>query len=180
MDRLVKLLGHRIDLRSAPGKGSVFAVEVPVASGVAEASMAGAIESEAEAAADVSILAGKKLLVVDDDEMVLNSTASILLAWGCQVTLAVSLGQVEQYLKDGMTWDMVISDYQLENHTTGIDVINMVQQHQSHKLPCILVSGDTGPTVLKLAAVSGHHLLHKPVKPAKLRSLAIHLLEDAE
>jgi signal transduction histidine kinase len=31
VDRLVKLLGHRIELRSAPGKGSVFALEVPVA-----------------------------------------------------------------------------------------------------------------------------------------------------
>lgn len=178
VDRLVKLLGHRIDLRSAPGRGSVFAVEVPIASGIAESSMAGAVDPETEAVTDNSILAGKKLLVVDDDEMVLNSTASILVAWGCQVTLAVSLEQVEQYLQDGMAWDMVISDYQLQNHTTGIDVITMVQQHQSQKLPCILVSGDTGPTVLKLAAVSGHHLLHKPVKPAKLRSLAIHLLED--
>lgn len=180
VDRLVKLLGHRIDLRSAPGKGSVFAVEVPIASGGAESPIAGTIDPETEAVTDNSILAGKKLLVVDDDEMVLNSTASILLAWGCQVTLAASVAQVEQYLQNGMTWDMVISDYQLENHATGIDVITMVQQHQSQKLPCILVSGDTGPTVLKLAAVSGHHLLHKPVKPAKLRSLAIHLLEDTE
>ncbi|HZW23979.1 MAG TPA: ATP-binding protein [Gallionella sp.] len=182
VDRLVKLLGHRIDLRSAPGKGSVFAVEVPIASGVSESSMAGTIdaETEIETVTDNSILAGKKLLVVDDDEMVLNSTASILLAWGCQVTLATSLSQVEQFLQNGMAWDMIISDYQLENHATGIDVITMVQQHQSQKLPCILVTGDTGPTVLKLAAVSGHHLLHKPVKPAKLRSLAIHLLEDTE
>ncbi|MFZ3017633.1 MAG: ATP-binding protein [Gallionella sp.] len=178
VDRLVKLLGHRIDLRSATGKGSVFAVEVPIASGAIAASVVHAVEPENETVADNSVLAGKKLLVVDDDEMVLNSTASILIAWGCQVTLATSLAQVEQSLQNGMTWDMVISDYQLENNTTGIDVIGMVQQNQAQNLPCILVSGDTGPTVLKLAAVSGHHLLHKPVKPAKLRSLAIHLLEE--
>jgi len=180
VDRLVRLLGHRIDLRSAPGKGSVFAVEVPIASSAIEPSISTSIEPESEGAADGSALAGKKLLVVDDDEMVLNSTASILVAWECQVTLATTVTQVEQYLQDGMTWDMVISDYQLENNATGIDVISMVHQRLSRNIPCILVSGDTGPTVLKLAAVSGYHLLHKPVKPAKLRSLVIHLLEEVE
>lgn len=179
VDRLVKLLGHRIDLRSAPAKGTVFAVEVPIASGAIEPSMGSPIESETDSATDSSTLAGKRLLVVDDDEMVLNSTASILLSWDCDVTLATTVTQVEQYLQSGMTWDMIISDYQLEHNATGIDVIAMVHQRLAKTLPCILVSGDTGPTVLKLAAVSGYHLLHKPVKPAKLRSLVIHLLEES-
>lgn len=182
VDRLAKLLGHRIDLRSAAGKGSVFAVEVPIAAGSMASSMVTVMEP-AEATTDSaanSVLTGKKLLVVDDDEMVLNSTASILIAWGCQVTLATTLAQVSQYLENGITWDMIISDYQLENNATGIDVISMVYQRQADKPPSILISGDTGPAVLKLAAVSGFHLLHKPVKPAKLRSLAIHLLEDAQ
>jgi CheY-like chemotaxis protein len=177
VDRLVKLLGHKIDLHSAPGLGSVFAVEVPIAQSPAESASNGTKEREIESVTDESALAGKKLLVVDDDEMVLNSTARILAAWGCEVTLATSMTQVEQFLQDGLTWDMIISDYQLENHATGIDVIAAVQAHLGASLPCILVSGDTGPAVLKLAAVSGHHLLHKPVKPAKLRSLLIHLLE---
>ena len=179
VDRLVKLLGHRIDLRSAPGNGSVFAVEVPIASGAVAPSTT-ATEPETEGMADNQALTNKKLLVVDDDEMVLNSTARILATWGCQVTLATTVAQVKQLLEEGMTWDLVISDYQLENNTTGIDVITLVHQRQGKELPCILVSGDTGPAVLKLAAVSGHHLLHKPVKPAKLRSLAIHMLEESQ
>lgn len=180
VDRLVRLLGHRIDLRSAPERGTVFALEVPIAAGAIEPPMGGTTELESDVAADNSALAGKRLLVVDDDEMVLNSTASILIAWNCQVTLATTVTQVEQYLQDGMTWDMIISDYQLENNATGIDVIAIVHQRLGRNLPCILVSGDTGPAVLKLAAVSGYHLLHKPVKPAKLRSLVIHLLEEVQ
>ncbi len=177
VDRLVKLLGHRIELRSAPGLGTVFAVEVPIAQVAVETAADAAQNRNSETSADDSILAGKRLLVVDDDEMVLNSTARILAAWGCEVTLAASVAQVEGLLQDGLSWDLVISDYQLENHATGIDVIAKVKEHQGVGLPCILISGDTGPTVLKLAAVSGHHLLHKPVKPAKLRSLLIHLLD---
>lgn len=182
VDRLVKLLGHKIDLRSAPGRGTVFAVEVPITSKAADepSLFSSGYDAEPENLIEQSPLIGKRLLVVDDDDMVLNSTASILLAWGCNVTLATSQSLVESYLQDGMSWDMIISDYQLEDHTTGIDVINMVRRHQAKEVPCILISGDTGAAVLKLAAVGGYHLLHKPVKPAKLRSLTIHLLEEAQ
>lgn len=181
VDRLVKLLDHKIDLRSALGRGTVFAVEVPISTAAMDEPhiASSSLDSEPDKPIDHSPLAGKQLLVVDDDDMVLNSTASILNAWGCNVTLASALSQVERYLQDGMSWDMIISDYQLENQTTGIDVINLVRQHLAKELPCILISGDTGPAVLKLASVGGYHLLHKPVKPAKLRSLTIHLLEEA-
>ncbi|MDP1849493.1 MAG: hybrid sensor histidine kinase/response regulator, partial [Solirubrobacteraceae bacterium] len=179
VDRLVKLLGHRLKLRSAPGKGSVFALEVPIApntlrsSGTAE-QVSGGLNQEVEK----SPLTGKSLLIVDDDAAVLSGTAGILTSWGCRVNAAASVAQVEQFLHDGMKWDLIISDYQLGNNTNGIDVIDLVRQHQNQRIPCILISGDTSPTVLKLASVSGHHLLHKPVRPAKLRSLIEHLLED--
>lgn len=179
VDRLVRLLGHRITLRSAPGRGTVFAVEAPIAVMPEVVEVPSLVESVAVAQSEESPLYGKQLLVVDDDEMVLNSTASILHAWGCQATLATSLAQVEQYLRDGQRWDIVISDYQLEKNTTGLDVIATVRRGLKTNLPCLLISGDTGPAVLKLAAVGGHHLLHKPVKPAKLRSLLIHLLDAA-
>ncbi|TAN78246.1 MAG: response regulator, partial [Gallionella sp.] len=122
---------------------------------------------------------GKKLLVVDDDALVLSGTASVLASWGCEVDAATSREQVEQLLRSGAKWDLIISDYQLENDTNGIDVIALVRQHCSKPIPCILVSGNTTPAILKLAGTNGHHLLHKPVKPAKLRSLAVYLLEGA-
>ena len=179
VDRLVKLLGHRIELRSAPGKGSVFALEVPIVSN-ADRSPAAAEQVSANLNQEVekSLLAGKKLLIVDDDAAVLTSTTGILTSWGCQVSAAASVAQVEQFLRDGMKWDLIVSDYQLGNNTNGIEVIDLVRQHQNQQIPCILISGDTSPTVLKLASVSGHYLLHKPVRPAKFRSLIEHLLED--
>ncbi|MDD5385522.1 MAG: ATP-binding protein [Gallionella sp.] len=180
VDRLVKLLGHRIELRSAPGKGSVFALEVPITSNSGRSSMAAAEQVSADLNQEVekSPLAGKRLLIVDDDAAVLSGTTGILTSWGCQVNAAASVAQVEQFLRDGVKWDLIVSDYQLGNNTNGIDVIDLVRQHQNQRIPCILISGDTSPAVLKLASISGHHLLHKPVRPAKLRSLIEHLLED--
>ena len=177
VDRLVKLLGYRIELRSAPGKGSVFALEVPLARRPGKSSSAAQTLSGPGQGLEESLLTGKRLLVVDDDPMVLSSTASILTSWGCIVSTAASLAQVGQFLRDGETWDFIISDYQLRNNESGIDIVAIVHQHHGRQIPCILISGDTSPAIVKLASVSGHHLLHKPVRPAKLRSLIIYLLE---
>ena len=182
VDRLVKLLGYRIELRSAPNKGSVFALEVPIAhvSERLSVSADARIPVDTDQKIEGSSLHGKRLLIVDDDAAVLSSTAGILTSWGCQVSAASSVAQVEQFLRNKAEWDLVISDYQLGSSTNGIDVINLVHQYKNQQIPCILISGDTSPTILKLASVSGYHLLHKPVRPAKLRSLVVHLLEEGE
>lgn len=175
VDRLVKLLGHCIEVRSASGKGSVFAVEAPLA---AQPGRAPATQLLPDQGAEASSLTGKRLLIVDDDAAVLFGTSDIMASWGCQVSAAASVAQVEQMIRDGAEWDFIISDYQLENDTNGIDVVDLVRRHQKQQVPCILITGDTSTAVLKLVSVSGHHLLYKPVKPAKLRSLILHLLAE--
>lgn len=176
VDRLTNLLGHRMELRSAPGKGSVFAVEAEISAPPSEASNKGNMIKTNQNISN-NPLTGKRVLVVDDDNMVLSSTASVLTAWGCIVDTADSLTMVNELLLLGESWDLLISDYQLSNDTTGFDVVAMICQHQKISVPCIFISGDTGATILKLVNISGHHLLHKPVRPAKLRSLVTHLLQ---
>ncbi len=183
VDRLVNLLGHSLELRSAPGKGTVFALTVPLVADMAgNLSMDGhsAHAAHSEPRIDCTPFIGKRLLVVDDDALVLASTASILASWGCSVSPASSLADVQKMLSGGAGWDLVISDYQLADDVTGIDVINAVRESLSETPPCILISGDTSPSVLKLASVSGLHLLHKPVRPAKLRSLVLYLIEESK
>jgi signal transduction histidine kinase/ActR/RegA family two-component response regulator len=179
VDRLVKLLGHTLKLHSAPGKGSVFAVEAPVAINIDRRGQAALQSKEEPQKTEISPLAKARLLVVDDDATVLTGTANLLASWGCKVSVAASLTEVEHLLQNGETWDFIISDYQLgDNNANGIEVIATVRQHQNKQVPCILISGDTSQAVLKLASVNGHHLLHKPVKPAKLKSLILHALRD--
>lgn len=181
VDRLVNLLGHRIELRSVSGSGSVFALEVSLANSHRSTGKADDVESlyDPVLAIENNPLTGKRVLVVDDDRMVLASTASVLASWGGLVDTAESLDRVEQLLRNGQLWDLVISDYQLGNDTSGLDVIAMVRQYHDDSVPCILISGDTSPIILKLASLSGHPLLHKPVRPAKLRSLVVHLVQSS-
>jgi CheY-like chemotaxis protein len=176
VDRLVKLLGHRIELRSAPGVGSVFALEVHRK----PRSRRSNIQSfDRRHDADESLMAGKKVLVVDDDAAVLSGTSGLLKSWGCEPSMAASFSEVEQLLRDGSTWDFIISDYQLGGDKDGADVIALVRQHHNKLVPCILISGNTNQAVSIAANAVGYHLLHKPVKPGKLRSLIKHLLKEA-
>lgn len=178
VDRLAKLLDHKLTLDSAPNRGTMFAVEVPLSS-VRHTVKEVQPEAAGEVVADygLSRLRDRRVLVVDDDEMVLMGTAGLLTSWGCVVDKALSIQQVTEMLEEGKQWDILVSDWQLEGGVSGMDVISAVQQGLKASTPCILVSGDTSPAVLKLASVGGHHLLHKPVKPAKLRSILEHLLD---
>ncbi|MEQ1917346.1 MAG: response regulator, partial [Gallionella sp.] len=124
-------------------------------------------------------LSGKRVLVVDDDQLVLTSTSTILTAWGGQVSLAGGLQSVQEMLSEGKDWDLIISDYQLGVAETGLDVIRAVREQRSKDIPAILISGDTSPELLQLVNSAGHHLIHKPVKPAKLRSLLMFLLQES-
>lgn len=184
VNRLAKLLQHPLGVRSEPGRGTVFYVDVPIQSGqrprpVLRTAPEITDDGLQPALAHPSQLAGKRLLVVDDDALVLSSTAGLLENWSCVISSAVSLQQVERLLDEGGDWDMVISDYQLGHDTSGIDVVALIRRRLQREVPCILISGDTSPALLKLATVSGHHLLHKPVRPAKLRALTIFLLDEA-
>lgn len=181
VDRLVKLLGIGIELRSAPGKGTMFALQMAMgrAPDRSERSDKHAAFVASEPNVEMLPLRGKRVLVVDDDELVLTSTSTILSAWGGSVSLAGSLQVVLDKLAAGKDWDLIISDYQLGVEETGLDVIKAVREQRHRDVPAILISGDTSPELLQLANSAGHHLIHKPVKPAKLRSLVMYLLQGS-
>ncbi len=175
--RLVKLLDHRIELRSKPGRGSLFAIDVPrTIEPMPQSSAIGLIATEQQP--ESILFDGEKLLIVDDDVLVLESTASILVSWGYDVTTATSLSVVKSLLSEGGQWNLLITDYQLGNDITGFDVIREVRQYRNIEIPCILISGDTSQELQKRASDGGFHLLHKPVKPAKLRSLVQFFLKE--
>ena len=78
---------------------------------------------------------------------------------------------------DGTVPEIVISDYRLRDGETGAQAIAKVVAFCGHPIPGVLVTGDTAPERLREAAHSGHAVLHKPVRPGKLRALLLHLLD---
>jgi len=176
VDRLAKLLKHPLDLRSAPQQGSTFAIEVPRVPDVQDLLAADSLVQPA-AFNKPDEFSGLQVLVVDDDALVRNGTGGLIASWGCQVELAASLAEVRQRCADNC-FDLVICDYRLPDGT-GLELADFVHTHCIGKPAFILISGDTSPEVLQQVVAKGHHLLHKPVRPAKLRSMMSFVLKNS-
>ncbi|MFZ2163255.1 MAG: ATP-binding protein [Sideroxyarcus sp.] len=174
VDRLARLLRHSLTLRSAPNRGSTFSVTVPREFGVEE------LLAEQENAPYTVMprhdsMENLQVLIVDDDMLVRISTAGILESWGCHVSVAGDL-QESKDLCLQTQFDLVICDYRLPDGN-GLMLADLIKEKCEIQPAFILVSGDTAPEIQQAAADRGLHLMHKPVRPAKLRSLVIFLLK---
>jgi len=74
--------------------------------------------------------------------------------------------------------DLIISDFRLADGHSGIAAIEALRRAFQDAIPAFLISGDTAPERLREAQESGHHLLHKPVRPMKLRAMLSQLLRS--
>ena len=167
VDRLCRLLDHPIEVKSTVGKGSVFAVTVPVAPANKRA-----IEASIVPRAQPSLANDKLVLVIDDDPLVLEGMSGIFRKWGCRVIIADSDSKaLKAAAEQDDVPDLIISDYHLANGRTGIETVEWLRGELSAPIPAFLISGDTDPATLHEAKVKGFHLLHKPVDPMALRAM---------
>lgn len=172
VDRMAKLLGSQIELKSKEGRGSVFSIKVARgnAKRVVE-EIAPAIPVRRER------LNGALVVFVDDEASILEGMEVLLRDWGCQPIIAASaVGALAALAEAGRAPDIIISDYRLRDRETGIDVITQIREQYGAGIPSVLVSGDTAPELLRAAKDRGLQILHKPVRPAKLRALIDHLI----
>ena len=122
---------------------------------------------------------GKLVLIIDDVPIVLEGTGGLLRQWGYSVVTASSDDAALFHLAErALRPDLIISDYHLANGKTGIETVERIGFMFDTSIPAILISGDTAPEPLQDATASGHHLLHKPVQPMKLRTLLNQVLKN--
>ncbi len=175
VDRLGRLLGHPVQLQSNPGRGSRFSVLVPLA-----AELRDPVPSlTALQAADLAL--GKRVMVIDDDVLVLDGMRGILQSWGCRVLTAASGAAALASVADGGGQpDLIISDLRLADGESGIEVIERLREALGAAIPAFVISGDTAPERLREASAGGYHLLQKPVSPMTLRTTLNRLLKSHE
>ena len=164
VERSAQLLGVDVRLRSALGCGSRFTLRVPRA-------IAGASEDPAQESSVVTDLAGLSVLLIEDDPAARVALADLLQSWGCIVAAASNCAGALKLLERGLLPAVVVSDYRLGDGVDGLRVITAVREATGTNLPACLMSGDTDAALMQVAHAAGLTLLHKPVRPAKLRSL---------
>jgi two-component system, sensor histidine kinase len=173
VDRLARLLGYRVGLRSRLGKGSVFSITVP--RGAPE----DYVPAEGSPEAAAFDLSHSLVLVIDDEAAVQEGMAALLRKWKCDVLTAGSGAEMMTKLVAVQRLpDLIVSDYRLRGTENGIQVVEMLRSEFNVDIPALLVTGDTAPDRLRDAEASGLPILHKPLNPARLRTLITNLLRE--
>ena len=164
VERTAHLLGHPFTLRSRVGQGTRFTLELPLA-------RADAAPPEPAPAAPVTRLNGLAVMVIEDDALAAEGLVGLLESWGCTVTAADGQQQALAQMAQTGVPDVIVSDYRLRGEDNGIAAVNALCGAAGHSIAACLMSGDTDHALIMQARQAGLTLLHKPVRPAKLRSL---------
>jgi PAS domain S-box-containing protein len=167
VERLSRLLGHPMGVRSVPGKGSLFWVEVPLAPGAARPEA-----PDAPGEGSARDLSGTLVVLVDDDPQVLKGTTALLEEWGCSVICAETIGSALTRIdQSARAPDLILADLRLRGEETGVMAIELINQFAGCRAPGAIITGDTDPERIREASRSGYPLLHKPVDVDALRGL---------
>ncbi|WP_437883175.1 hybrid sensor histidine kinase/response regulator [Pseudomonas sp. LRF_L74] len=164
-DGLCRVLGHRLQVRSWPGHGSVFSVSVPLARQVAPAAVVRQVEQNAHA------LSGAQVLCIDNEDSILAGMHSLLSRWGCQVWTARNRLECENLLSEAMVPHLALVDYHLDEGDTGTELMAWLRKRLGQPLPGVVISADGRAELVASIHASGLDYLAKPVKPAALRAL---------
>lgn len=173
VERMARLLGTEVGIKSVVTKGSVFSIRVP--RGNAKRVMEKIAPAHPIQRKEIK---GALVAFIDDEATILEGMEVLLNDWGCEpVIAATGVGALASLAQAGRPPDVIVSDYRLREGENGIDVIAQIREHYRLNIPGVLVSGDTGPELLREAKEKGLRILHKPVRPAKLRALIEHLVD---
>lgn len=174
--RMADAVGHKIDFRSIPGKGSVFRVTVPISSQQYE--IAEEPSPDAPSHPLQLKLEDSFVILVEDNPHFKDAMKNLFTRWGaqclaadCHSSLQEQLDQVERIP------DVIVADYYLKDEIVGPDVIGQVRKrYNAPDIPAVIVTATPYPAVLEHAARENCELLTKPVAPAEMRALLLHLL----
>ena len=175
VERTAQLLGCRLQLRSTLGRGTRFSIDVPLAPPGSAALVSTPPEYPLQ-----DELAGVVVLVIEDDALARAGMVSLLESWGVDVREAENMSSALWHLKQGVVPAVIVSDYRLREDENGLEVIRQLRAAAGYATPACLISGDTDPALMQSARQAGLALLHKPVRPAKLRSLIRRLAVAAQ
>jgi len=172
VSRLGRLLGHRIGVRSRPGRGSMFCIDVPPGD-------PGLIQAPATLTAPGQMPADALVLLIDDESTVLRGMAELFDNWNIDLVTAHSAAEAILWLAPlGRTPDVIVCDYRLPDED-GLAAIARLHDCLGRDVAAILVTGDTAPDTIQRITQAGFPLLHKPLRPAKLRALLTHLIRQS-
>jgi two-component system, sensor histidine kinase len=176
VNRLSRLLDLSLDVRSQPGRGSSFLLQLPV---VATRAAAPGFAAPSVPKPPRSRL--RHVLLVEDHGGVRDAMRMLLGTEGYAVVVASSAEEALRIAEsDARRFELVIADYHLGAGRSGLEIIRDLRARCGAALKCILMSGDTSTAVKGLQADEGLRLVSKPLRAERLLALIRELLADRD
>lgn len=167
VERIARLLRLRVEVQSRVGRGSMFSVSVPLAPSLPAANNSGS--NSLLDSLNVP-LQGRRLLVIDNEEIILQGMQGLLQQWGAEVVLALDAESGIRAL-DGEPPDAILVDYHLDNGLTGCDAVSRIRDHFQQVLPAIMITADRSEHCQRVLREMVIPVLNKPLKAGKLRAM---------
>lgn len=176
VQRVSDLLKHPLHVRSVPGKGSCFAVDVPM-SERRESVLAGKPDTTLfEGAATAT----RALLLIDDDEIVLDANRMLLDMLGYHVIAVTGAEAAINSIASGPQQpEIIISDYRLPAACKGTELISELRTRADRQIPAIILTGDITLSDDRDLWPDKCVLVQKPVSADKLQQVIKQLLEES-
>ena len=165
--RAAWLLGTTISVRSVPGRGSLFFLTQPIAQSDQTP------ENTTFAELDDPI-SGMSLLIVEDDPDVRTALATLTRQWGMIADVVGTADEALERLAGPSDYAIIMSDYRLPGSLNGLEFLRQCKGLDVRAALC-LITGDLDASILAEAQAADIPLAHKPLPPARLRALLIHL-----
>jgi PAS domain S-box-containing protein len=161
--RLGEILDHRIDVRSTPGKGTAFSIEVPRGRAQTDVSASGlASDSDGE-------LFHGTVLVIEDETSVRSALARMLKSRGVSAIGVATMTDAATLIEQkGFCPDLVLCDYNLPGPQNGLESIKSLRAALAWNLPAIVMTGDTRSKTMEAIAAHGVSVLVKPFSADQL------------
>jgi two-component system, sensor histidine kinase len=169
VQRLVRLLNARVEAMSEVGKGSVFALLLPLAHSAVRDP-----EPDAARAPAAAAVVSARVLLVEDDASVRDATSMLLRVEGYRVTAVASLPDALQAVAQEAP-ELLVTDYHLADGELGTEVIAALRGRVRPDLKSVLLTGDTS-VIKEMRADPNLKILSKPVDAEELLRLLQALL----
>jgi CheY-like chemotaxis protein len=166
VERLARVLNHRIALDSNKSGGSVFSVSVPIAKAVNHTTAVTSATPLSRAS-----MSGILVVCIENDAAILDGMKTLLTTWDAKV---IAVADPEAAIKAIEAAEQRITgllvDYHLDRGN-GIAAIREIRHRFGQGIPAILITADRSPGVRAAARQDEIAVLNKPVKAASLRAL---------
>jgi two-component system CheB/CheR fusion protein len=175
--RLGDLLGHRVRVRSRPGKGSVFAIEVKLSPSETGSPSEARLHATNSGSTEGVHRRGTILLVEDDPDE--RELLELALKDEGHFTAMAADGNAALQLVDrqAIQPDLILADYRLPGELNGLQLAAKVSAKLHRQIPVIILTGDISTETLRDVASQHSVQLYKPVKLRELNQVVQRALQ---